>query len=228
MSEIYQTGIQLLRTYRIKLRGRSEAKACSSNGPNEGNTRPAESLSIAEFKFLSDVLCHPISGTVERNKRLGLSASTASRLKANAIKENLLHEYLLAAKGKGRPKAALEPTNKLLGILKVELKGLKGQGSFLHRYLQEILACFLKEKGFQAKIEYDLNGKRCDVGYRTKNGKHIAYEIELSDVGDNNLKKDLAAGYDKVVVLCADRKLFQKLEGNISASIEVRFITEVL
>ena len=89
----------------------------------------------------------------------------------------------------------------------------EGSGSFLHRKFQTFLKKYFTEKGSQARIEYDLNGKRADVGY-LDNEKHVAIECGLSNAENelSNVVKDFEARFHEVRILCRDTEMIKGLK----------------
>lgn len=222
---IYDAGIAYLRNL-----GAVKHAPQPNADPEPSKVAPFTSIKLTpvQFKLYVSWVLYPILGTAERNQRVGISASTANRLHNRALAEGLIAQHTLASPGRGRGKVIFEPTVKLLELFHVSLSDYPGQGGFFHRWCQQTVKTNLCSAGHAAKIEYEVNGKRSDVGYMTQSGKHIAHEVELSDVGDRNIRRDLSAGFDTVVCLCASQKLFENLSAFKSEKVKIRYITEVL
>jgi hypothetical protein len=84
-----------------------------------------------------------------------------------------------------------------------------GKGGFEHRLSQDIIHRWLTEKGMKAKIEAPIkkgSPKTCDVLARSGEQGLKAYEVTLHFENLlENLREDLAAGADEVVVVTRDK-----------------------
>ena len=82
------------------------------------------------------------------------------------------------------------------------------------------MAGFLRKQGFAVQVEKALGmGKSVDLEAR-RDGKKIAVEVETGKSDAiNNIRKDLEAGYDRILVVCLNetvRKQIQDQVGKIS------------
>jgi len=188
-------------------RGKSTKKATAS----------AEfALSPTKFRYLADMVSHARSSIVERNSRLGIKPATGNSIKKWALKNGLVREVTLSKEGRGASIKLLEPTEKLLAQFGLRLDQYPGQGSFLHRYFQNHQKGQLQTKGFTAAIEYNLKGKRADVGYETDDGP-VAVEVEFSWQGAaSNVHKNLAAGFVRVETYAATTDMKRKIEAELA------------
>jgi len=91
-----------------------------------------------------------------------------------------------------------------------------GRGGGQHKYLQELIKRLAEDKGFRVSIEQPVLGKTgfVDVSLE-KEGRKIACEISVTstdayEVG--NIQKCLAAGYDTVIILSAEKRALKKIE----------------
>ncbi len=83
---------------------------------------------------------------------------------------------------------------------------IKGNGSIKHRYWQYRIWKKESTKNEIGGIECSIKEKRVDVGI-IRPYKKFAYEVVVEDLKKevNNLKKDLAEGWD-VVIFCVGQK----------------------
>ena len=84
----------------------------------------------------------------------------------------------------------------------------RGGTSLKHRFLQEYcIQEVLRNQGIKALPEAERNGKYVDVGFE-RNGVSVAIEIALTTEHSElkQVEMDLAAGWNKVIVLLKDRK----------------------
>ena len=105
----------------------------------------------------------------------------------------------------------LAPTMKGLQI--VNKKPSHGRGGAVHRHFQEGIANHARGLGYQADIEHRLpDGGDVDV-HLAREGTRVGVEIAIhSKPGKelHNIRKCLAAGYDKVLALYLDSDLLQR------------------
>ncbi|MBU0477520.1 hypothetical protein KKC91_03000, partial [bacterium] len=72
-----------------------------------------------------------------------------------------------------------------------------------------------KEQGYKTEIEKNLNSKFLDVGIETEKGI-IAIEIAISSEHEKeNIRKDIEAGCEKVIIACKDNAVLEKVENII-------------
>jgi hypothetical protein len=141
--------------------------------------------------------------------------------KGDKLKNSLLDKALIAeietSLGKAKRKSKiLVPTPK--GYQALGLPIPAGKGGPHHTHLQEMIARHARTKGYEAVIEEQaLNGKLADVGL-TKDGEKIAVEVSITTRPEqvlNNIELDLAGGYSRVIVICADLDSLKKTKNAI-------------
>lgn len=168
-----------------------------------------------ELLYLCDVVNHPGVSTTERYRGLSLSASSGNNIKRHLLEKGLVREWSLSSDRKGAGKKILEPTRQALSLIGLSLEKYDGQGNFLHRWSQQRLTSHFKEMGHVAVIEYNINGKRCDVGVETFKGV-VAVEVELSRQGAvENIKKDLDVGFVGVEVFVPTETMRTQIEEDL-------------
>lgn len=94
--------------------------------------------------------------------------------------------------------------------LKVERTWRKG--GLEHGYWVQEITSFLRRQGFAVQVEKGLGkGKSVDLEAR-RDGKRIALEVETGKSDAiSNIRKALEAGYDRVLVVCLDGVLKEKV-----------------
>ena len=173
-----------------------------------------EPLTDEALTFVHDVMQHEDDGVRGRYQRLGLSGDKGNRLKNQLVENGILDEQEVKT---GR-------TYKLL--LRVtprarERLGLKknlGRGSLTHEYWKRFYANRLGLDGYRVELEATRpNGVgRVDVLARRASDS-VAVEIETgkSDVVWN-VRQDLRAGFDRVLVVATDESALKKVEGQLA------------
>jgi hypothetical protein len=173
-------------------------------------------LTEDERRFLADIARNPISGVVGRYTRIGIN-----RYQGNLLQQRLLNKKLISwkpvSKGKGRLKVLVltDEGKKAIPDVKVE-KVLHKSSSWEHEYWKFRVADHYRKKGYEVTFEYKIgDGKSVDL-VAEKNGKKIAIEIETgkSDAV-YNIRKDLEAGFDEVVVFCIDKKIINQIRSKL-------------
>ena len=170
-------------------------------------------LNDSAFMFLEDILIYPDDGVKIRYKRLGLSAGTGNRLKEQLLDQGWLQDQVVEL---GRTRKVL------LRVTKVakEALGLDGKvperASLVHEYWKRFYAQRFREEGYKVAIEAPRKSGNVDV-LALKEGQSVAIEIETgkSDFV-KNIKQDLLSGFDKVLIVAADKKALGKVEKELA------------
>jgi len=89
-------------------------------------------------------------------------------------------------------------------------------GSIVHEYWKQYYAQRFSEQGYQIALEVPRISGRVDVVAR-KGNERIAIEIETgkSDFV-RNVRQDLAAKYDKIIVVATDKNAFERIEKELA------------
>ena len=108
-------------------------------------------------------------------------------------------------------KLLLRPTKATKEALKLD-NIPANYGSITHEYWKYVVSNKLKEKGFQVQQEVPRLSGNTDVVAR-KDIKRIAIEIETGKSNYiRNLKQNLAASYDQIIIVATSKKAFEKIE----------------
>jgi len=123
-----------------------------------------------------------------------------------------------------------------LGIKPEEVR-LPGKGSPTHVVLQNLIARKMKEQGRIALVEHTVNGKAVDIA-EFQGSRTIAYEIETeaNEHVAENVKRDLEAGFDTVVVISQSTalqneirdKAYQGVDWTAMTKVEFKLVREFL
>lgn len=101
-----------------------------------------------------------------------------------------------------------------------------------HRYLQVLIKKMAEARGYRAVIEQPTSdGKgRVDVGLE-RDGRRVACEIGMTTTKDwelHNIRKCLAAGYDKVIAVARDGKAVNAMQAKVDALLNSKEAASVL
>ena len=165
------------------------------------------------FALIEDVLNHPNDGVKTRYHRLGQSIGTANRLKQQLINQHWLEEQTVDL-GQTR-KVILRLTQQSKAALKLDISDPQ-HGSIVHEYWKRFYAQRYREQGYDIQFEVPRRSGRIDVVAK-KDSEKIAIEIETGKSNYmRNIRQDLAAKYDKIVVVATDKKAFEKVQKDLA------------
>lgn len=176
-------------------------------------------LTREERGFLADIAQNPISGVVARYTRMGIN-----RYQGNQIQGRLLDKKLISWKPistrKGRLKVLVLTDEGKKAIPDIEIeKVFHKQGSWEHEYWKYKVGEHYRKKGYEVTFEYKIGaGKSVDI-VAEKDGKKIAVEIETGKSDSvYNIKKDLEAGFDEMVIIALSEDTEKRLKEQLMAS----------
>jgi len=185
-------------------------------------------LSQKEIIFLQDIISHPLSGVVERYKRLG-----TSRRKGNVIKEKLLDNRIIQQvdipthSGKI---VLIELTD--MGIASLKKVGIdtinnNRWGGPEHEYWKHKIAEHYKNLGYDVRLEEPGNGYT-DIVVE-KAGHKTAIEIETGKSDWNkNIEKNLKNGFDKIIIAATNNQTCQNIQKTVKQFYSLERIEVVL
>ncbi len=179
----------------------------------ESSTKGTETraLSNREEGLLRDVADHPLSGVVERYRRLGLNRRKGNAAKEACLAQGLLQQVPIPTRG-GRV-VLLEPTVDGLELLKARGfsvgKLTPHIGGLEHEYWRAQVAGIYKSQGYQVRMEHPVNGYADLVAER--DGMRLALEIETGKSNwKDNIARDLAR-FDQVTVVCTNELAYEQI-----------------
>jgi len=159
--------------------------------------------------FIEDVLQHPDDGVKARYKRLGLSTGTANRLKDQLLAQGWLEDQTVDI-GQTR-KVILRLTKQSKDALGLDTSEPQ-HGSIVHEYWKRFYAQRFREQSYHVEFEVPRQSGRVDVVAKKGNEK-IAIEIETGKSDFiRNIQQNLAAKYNKVLIVATDKSAFKKIE----------------
>ena len=129
-----------------------------------------------------------------------------------------------------------EKAAEYLGVKPEEVR-LSGKGASAHVIAQNLLCRKLAERGASALVEHFMNGKSADVAVIEADGT-VAYEIETepNEHVAENVRRDLEAGFCRVVVVSANAKhqnenqdvVYRSLDWTLHGRVEFKLLREFL
>lgn len=186
-------------------------------------------LTANERAFLIDIAKNPISGVVARYTRLGLNRYQGNKIQKELLEKNLIYwKPISTQKARLKVLVLTDKGKKAIPDVKIE-KIFNKKGSWEHEYWKFMVGEYFKKKGYIVMYEYNIGeGKPVDV-VAEKDGKRNAIEVETGKSDSiYNIRKDLEAGFDEVVVVALDEKTKKKImESNYGRKIEILKISEL-
>ena len=183
---------------------------CADIGGNQGH------ISKDEEQMLLDVVNYPIFGVAERYRRLSLSSSRGCGIKRRLLEAEIIRSQRIST-GKGSA-TLLFLTDKGTRILRKlghdvpDVSSAKRYGGDRHRFWIGKISQILAEKGYRVRQEHPIGGgKTVDISASMEDWR-IAVEVETgSSDAVSNVKKAVAAGFDRVISVLPDRASVESL-----------------
>ena len=168
------------------------------------------------FRLLSDIMTHPHDGVKRRYKRLHLSIGKGNRLKQHLVDQDWLQSQTLDL-GQTR-KVLLRLTPPARNVLGIENPPPQ-HGGLIHHYWQHYYAQRFREQGYQVELEVPRQSSgRVDI-VASRNNEKIAIEIETGKSDFLwNLRQNLLAKYDKILVVTTDKTAYEKIEKDLACA----------
>jgi len=171
------------------------------------------SLNDTAFKFLSDILNHPLDGVKIRYRRLQLSVGSGNQLKNQLITLGWIESQTVEL-GRTR-KVILRLTKRAREALDLNTNQSR-QESIVHEYWKRFYAQRFSEFGYQVKLEVPRKSGWVDV-LATKENQTIAIEIETGKSNYlHNIRQNLLTMYDKILIVATDQFAFEKIEKDLA------------
>ncbi len=171
---------------------------------------PNGKLSANARKLLEAVAKESGNTTVEYYKMVGVNAYQGNQAKNEAEKLGLIEGVELPKTGKGRSGRTLRLTEKGRALLNVQADSR--EGGVIHKSMITLIKKRFADH--QIEVEYPVGyGKTTDIVIDRK----IAIEIETRDFSESNIRKNLAAGFEKIIVVCQSKEQSAKFQSKASA-----------
>ncbi len=98
-----------------------------------------------------------------------------------------------------------------------------GRGGARHKYLQHLVKEMAVGMGFEVEVERQTDDRAGSIDvHLCKGTRRIAFEISVTTTPEHevqNFRKCIKAGYDQVVILCADKAHLSKVEEAIRGAL---------
>ncbi|MBI9018751.1 MAG: ATP-binding protein [Phycisphaerae bacterium] len=165
------------------------------------------------LQLIFDILTHPHDNVTTRYYRLNLNPKIAHKIKEDLISQGWLEAQTIE-QGQTR--------KQLLRLTKQAKKTLNlhntppTYGSLEHEYWKHYYANKFKNKDYQITLEHPRKSGNTDI-VAIKENEKIAIEIETgkSDYMQN-LKQNLDAKYDKILIIATNEKAYQQIQHHLA------------
>ena len=208
----------------FKQRVRIERKVEKPNAGKQINITPKPNREQTEY--LRSIIDYPnLSVTARGTNLFGFSSNKMTKLKKILLEMEFMVEFTvdLGKEYGGRGKL-LRLTRLGYQTLKMkpptEQRGIHARESLEHLWWKEQIHKDYQARGYEAEIEYRLNGKSADIGVR-KGDETVAVEVELTPKNAvPNLRKNLEAGFTRTIIACKNSKVKKEVERKVRAYAE--------
>ena len=176
-------------------------------------------LKEEEKDFLVDIAKNPISGVVARYTRIGINRYQGNQVQRRLIDKGLITWRPVSTRtGRLKVLVLTDEGKKAIPEVKIE-KVFHKQGSWEHEYWKFRVGEHYRRKGYKVTFEYKIgDGKSVDL-VAEKDRKRIAIEIETGKSDSiYNIRKDLEAGFEEVIILCLNKDIKEKLALELSSA----------
>ena len=186
---------------------------------DRGQARGARARALPKkehLDYVESIAKEPFIPSTRRDQQLGLSGCKGNRIRKELGKLGLTRPHTVNTGIRGKQYLLLELTDEayaLLDAVQVKAHRTPGNGSFLHRFMQDAVCRWASGQGLPARIEEEVGGKRVDVGVQ-RAGPREAFEVVVEGLEKelSNLKKDFQAGYAKVTFVAERQETLDRLE----------------
>jgi len=156
---------------------------------------------------------------------LDLNYRSGNAAKAEGIKKKLIIQHSFHSGRRGGKSVLLEPSKAAFATFK--MPSTYENPGFLHQYLQHQVKEAMTAQGFKATLEKCVRGKSIDVVLE-REGDKVAVEIAVTDKHEIvNIRKDILAGFDEVVIIGKDRKVVAAVKKKLSAAFDSDILSKV-
>jgi hypothetical protein len=194
-----------------------ELRECAGADSRVGPRSRAAAAALAEgaIALLHDIAQHPHDGVDARYKRLGISADKGNTWKEQLIANGLVRSERVRINRTYRVILRLTDEARLL---MTPQEGLDPQASFAHEYWKRRVAHRFERRGYTVTLEAprQKGGGNMDILAR-RAAENVAIEIETGKSNVvSNVKRDLLAGVQKVIVVAPDEGALEKIEKQLA------------
>jgi DNA-binding MarR family transcriptional regulator len=154
---------------------------------------------------------------VKLAQRMSINTRKLYTLVNDLSQKGLAAEIKLKLSQKGKKSRVVVITQN--GITALGQPPALGKGGAVHQYFQRTIKTYAEKKGYQVIIEQPLDRQKSVDLSLVKGKEKIAVEISITTNATkefDNIQKCLSAGYDRLIILCADNQTLNALEKQVN------------
>lgn len=155
---------------------------------------------------------------------LGFSGYKGGQAKDALIRAGMVCEVSLPTNRRGRKKKLLQITPRGMEYLKGLgiTGGPRGRGGVKHIWYQQAVKQWYEQHGYVVETEATVGGTCLDVLVILANSERLGIEIATSPQYEEvNMKKALAAGLERFLLLCETPQLLETLQKRLKSLMEI-------
>lgn len=177
-------------------------------------------ISDQQREFLRSIADRPLLTMTQRAAYLGLSAHRCNEVKKEGIRPGLIDEVRVnLGRQTGGICTFLELTAAGATAIGAKHEPRPANCSAEHAWWQRMICRWYRSEDIEARTEWRLGNARADVGVQ-RNGTLVAIEVAMTAQHEAaNVKRDLAAGFARVYVACANARVKRAVEERFAGSL---------
>ena len=189
-------------------------------------TEPAQEIDAEIRRFVMAPITFPFENVSSYFSMQGINYRKGTAIKAVSIEQKLLIQHDFHDGSRGGKQVLLEPTEaayKLFG-----LPYPYNNPGFMHACIVGRGGKAKAEQGYKVAYEKNVNGKRIDLVIKLDNVQ-TACEVAVTPRHELiNVRKDIfQAGFQKVVIICKDRKVVAAVEKKLKKAFDSIVLSKV-
>lgn len=181
-------------------------------------------LSDGEQALLLNVMQYPLSGVVERYRRLGVSRRKGTTWKDACVQRDLLSPVDIPTRsGRITLLQITEGGKRVLRELGHEVPDRSRWGSLEHEYWKQKVAERLEHAGYSVRIEDPVNGFTDLVAQ--KGPVQIAVEIETGKSRwAENMVKNVKKGFRRILIITTNESAHREITAEMEQETEMKIV----
>jgi len=181
-----------------------------------------EELSEGERSLVVDVLQYPLSGVVERYRRLGVSRRKGTTWKESCVGRDLLQPVDIPTRsGRITLLQITQPGKRALRELGHEVPDRSRWGSLEHEYWKQKVAERFQSAGYEVRIEEPVNGFTDLIA--KKGPVQVAVEIETGKSDwQANLGKNVKRGFTRILIITTNESTHREITAHMEQGAETK------
>ncbi|MFC1716570.1 hypothetical protein ACFL6S_23080 [Candidatus Poribacteria bacterium] len=167
----------------------------------------------------------PFLSTSNYYDLLSFNYREGNAAKTEGIKKKLIIQHNFHSGRRGGKSVLLEPSK--AAFVTFKMPSMYENPGFLHQYLQHKVKEAMTAQGYKATLEKSIKGKNVDVVLE-RDSEKIAVEIAVTPKHEVvNVRKDVLAGFSRIVIIGKDRKVVEAVKKKLSAAFDSDVLSKV-